>query len=371
MAETRRAPLPVLGRLLEPFYGAAIARRNRAFDAGRGVQTFLDENGRVFPVISIGNLSVGGTGKTPMVMHVLHLLLEHGRRPCVAMRGYSKSRSDAPDETDAYRRAFPDVSIVAQPDRASGLRELLARAAADHRPDCIVLDDGFQHRQIARAFDVVLIDATPGRSVFDDRLLPAGWLREPVDSLRRCSAIVLSHAELATMDRVQLLSGAVRRTSIAPIAVTRHVWTGLKHRIGADDRMLPLDTLIGRRITGCCAIGHPGAFFRSLAAVSGSAEPALRHASLTLSDHDPFRPATVARLVAAAKQHNAQFIVVTDKDWSKLRTLPDSVWPCPIVRPELAIVFDSGREEFDRMVLAAVKGMGGGGESGAGNLNFC
>ena len=358
VAEPRRAPIPILGRLLEPFYGAAIARRNAGFDAGRGVQTFFDKDRYTIPVISIGNLSVGGTGKTPMVMHVLHLLLEHGHSPCVAMRGYSKPGSDAPDETDAYRRAFPNVPVVAQPDRAAGLRELLSKSPSQLCPECIVLDDGFQHRQIGRNWDVVLIDATPGRSVFDDRLLPAGWLREPVQALRRASAIVLSHAELASPQHLQSLTTAVRCHSNALVAVTRHVWTGLKQRVGSDDRMLPLDALIGRRITGCCAIGHPGAFFRSLAAISGTPEPALRATSLALADHDPYRPATIARLVAAAKQHNSEFIVVTDKDWSKLRTLPDSTWPCPIVRPELAIVFDSGREEFDRWVLGAIGGVG-------------
>ncbi len=315
------------------------------------------------PVVSIGNLSVGGTGKTPMVMHVLRVLLEHGSRPCIAMRGYSKGGNAAPDETDAYFRAFPSVPVVARPNRAQGLRELLARDSGDALPDCVVLDDGFQHRQIARNLDVVLIDSTPGRSVFEDRLLPAGWLREPVDSLRRASAVVLTHAELTSADQIVDLQSRISRHTFAPVAVTRHVWTGLKQRTGGDDHMLPLDSLIDKRITGCCAIGHPGAFFRSLAAISGIAEPVLRAGSLSLPDHDPYRPATIARLIAAAKQHNAQFIVITDKDWSKLRKLPDSTWPCPIVRPELAIVFDSGREEFDRMVLEAAGGIVGVGKS--------
>ena len=292
--ERRRAPAPVVGRLLEPLYRAGISRRNAAFDAGRGVKKV--EDGRV-PVVSIGNLSVGGTGKTPMVMHVLHLLLEHGHRPCVAMRGYSKSRDGAADETDAYRRAFPDVPVVARPDRAAGLAQLFGagdrerradatrgvavlgareqRADATrsvavpggHLPDCVVLDDGFQHRQIARDLDVVLIDATPGRSVFDDRLLPAGWLREPVAGLRRASAVVLTHAELADAAHLAALRGRVRANTEAPVAVTRHVWTGLKRRAKGEDQMLPLETLIGRRVVGCAAIGHPGAFVKSLTVI--------------------------------------------------------------------------------------------------------
>ncbi len=345
-AEPRRAPVPFLGRLLEPFYRAAIARRNTAFNAWRGVQRFTDPGARPIPVISIGNLSMGGTGKTPMVMHVLRVLLEHGHRPCVAMRGYSKSTNGAPDEADAYRRAFPDVPIVAQPDRTAGVRAMLSHCTPETRPDRIVLDDGFQHRQIGRDLDVVLIDATPGRSAFADRLLPAGWLREPVASLARAGAIVLTHAELATGAHLRSLSDAVRGLSAAPIAVTRHVWTGLKRRIDAEDRMLPLETLLGKRVLGCCAIGHPAAFTASLRAVAGKSIE-----TIILPDHDPFQPTTVDRLRNAAQAMNAEFIVVTDKDWSKLRNLPDSTWPCPVVRPELAIVFDSGRQEFDRLVL--------------------
>lgn len=363
---TRRAPIPVLGRLIEPVYGAVIARRNAGFDAGRGVDRVAGAAGNI-PVISIGNLSVGGTGKTPMVMHVLRVLLEHGYLPCVAMRGYSKSKDGAADETDAYRRAFPDVPIVAQPDRIAGLRSLLERTPAEKQFDRIVLDDGFQHRRIARDLDVVLIDATPGRSVFDDRLLPAGWLREPVGSLARADAVVLTHAELASQEHVDALRAVIREEAAAPVAVTRHVWTGLKHRVqeerpgsenrGTREEMLPLETLVGREIVGCCAIGHPQGFVASLKKVAGGADGGERVGLMVLPDHDPIGAERVRKLVAMARERKAEYIVVTDKDWSKLRHLPDSTWPCAVVRPELAMVFDEGREGFEGLVL----GVGNGG----------
>ena len=362
--------LRMFGRAIEPIYRAVVARRNAAFDAGRNVHRVRGAAGTI-PVISIGNLSVGGTGKTPMVMHVLRLLLEHEQRPCVAMRGYSKSKDGAADETDAYRRAFPDVPIVAQPDRLAGLRALLDRVPPSAQPDCIVLDDGFQHRTIARELDVALIDATPGRSVFEDRLLPAGWLREPVESLGRAGAVVLTHAELATGDTLEKLTQRVRERTSRPIAVARHVWTGFvrgvsKERPGSENRgtqeenggireeMLPLDVLIGRRVVGCCAIGNPIAFTHPLArTVDQEGRPDSGVLFRVLPDHDPFSRRTVAELCTLARNSNAEFIVVTDKDWSKLRHIPDSTWPCPVLRPDLALVFDSGREEFDRLVLGA------------------
>lgn len=348
----RGSPLPVIGRMIEPIYRAVISRRNAAFDSGRNVHRVQGAAGPI-PVISIGNLSVGGTGKTPMVMHVLRLLLENRHRPCVAMRGYSKSSNGAPDETDAYRRAFPELPIVAQPDRIAGLRRLLDHMPAAAQFDRVVLDDGFQHRRIARDLDVVLIDATPGRSVFDDRLLPAGWLREPVDGLRRASAVVLTHAELAPKDRIEQMREVIARHTAAPVSVSRHVWTGLRQRVGEHDHMLPLDVLIGRRVLGCCAIGHPEPFVQALrtnaAGPDGKSDVMMRQ----LPDHDPFHRTEVELLARLARDGRASYIVVTDKDWSKLRHLPDSTWPCPVVRPDLALVFDSGREEFDRLVLGA------------------
>ncbi len=356
--QRRRGPLPVIGRAIEPVYRWVVARKNARFDAGVGVRRFD------VPVISIGNLSVGGTGKTPLVMHALRTLMQAGRRPCVAMRGYSKGGDGAPDETDAYARAFPGMPIVAQADRIAGLERLLGsgredatRSVAVPKADCIVLDDGFQHRQIARDVDVVLVDATRSRSVFTDRCLPAGWLREPVESLRRASIVVLTHAELASPEWIGGLKREIGARTSAPVAVTRHVWTGLRQRIGGEDRMLPLDVLIGKSVTGCCAIGHPSAFAASLERVVNGPNPETdRVGMLALPDHDPFGPARVKALAEMARVCKAAFIVVTDKDWSKLRGLPDSTWPCPVVRPELAVVFDEGREVFEGMVVRAGRG---------------
>ncbi|HRQ74118.1 MAG TPA: tetraacyldisaccharide 4'-kinase, partial [Phycisphaerales bacterium] len=159
-----RAIVPGLpGRLAAMVYGAAIARRNRAFDAGRGVVT-LDR-----PVISVGNLSTGGTGKSPTVAWVVRTLREAGRDPCIAMRGY-RSRDGVSDEAEEYRAAFDDLPVVARPDRLQGLIELFASERGG-RVDAVVLDDGFQHRCIARALDLVLIDAT--RDPFADAMIPA------------------------------------------------------------------------------------------------------------------------------------------------------------------------------------------------------
>src|SRR5881394_190373 len=153
IGQSRPALRGPLGPVAAAVYGAAISLRNRRFDRGKGVVTF-DR-----PVVSVGNLSVGGTGKTPMVLHLARVLTEAGHRPCVAMRGYGAADGQKADEAREYHRAIRNLPVVAQPDRTLGLIELFGTEHGSE-VDCVILDDGFQHRQIARQYDIVLIDAT-------------------------------------------------------------------------------------------------------------------------------------------------------------------------------------------------------------------
>jgi len=343
-APPRPGPLPgPLGRVAAKLYSAAIARRNRAFDTGHHVERLS------VPVVSIGNVSVGGTGKSPLVAHVCRLVLEAGVRPCIAMRGYARGGARS-DEADSYEREFGDaVDIVARADRLAGIRPLLA--GTSRAPGVVVLDDGFQHRRIARNLDIVLIDVS--RDPFADRLLPAGWLREPADSLQRASCVVLTHAELAPAGELDSISLNVQRVhGRSPLATTRHLWTALRD---ASDKPFPLDYLMGRRIIGVCAIGNPAGFVEALRLTAGDAPSSPPHEVIALPDHDPFRPATVRRIAETARRARAQAIVVTDKDWSKLRLLPSSTWPCAVLRPTLSLGFVNGRQAFDEAVLASLR----------------
>lgn len=339
-----------LGAALAPIYRAEVSRRNRRYDRGIGV-TRLG-----IPVISVGNLSVGGTGKTPMVMHLVAMLLRAGRRPCIAMRGYRKPGSGEADETDAYRREFPEVPIVAQPDRLAGLRRLLSRSEVESRPDCVVLDDGFQHRRIARDLDIVLIDAS--RSPFVDRVLPAGWLREPVEGLARADLVVLTHAELVNAAEIESIDAGVRnlRGGRGLDAAARHLWTGLIE--GDPGVVRPLDALLGARVVASCAIGNPVGFLHSLRQTLGATGELA--GTLVLPDHDPYGREVVLALTRLASEVRAAMIVVTDKDWSKLRRYPAEIWGgVPIIRPRLAMAFERGAAVLEARVLEAASPVGG------------
>jgi tetraacyldisaccharide 4'-kinase len=333
-----RAPLPgPLGAAVSAAYSAAMRRRNRRFDTGHGVVTF-DR-----PVISVGNLTLGGTGKTPMVERVVALLREHGHDPAIAMRGYGSGRGRVSDEAEMYRRRFDDLPVVAQPRRVEGLIGLFATERG-RRVDCVVLDDGFQHRRIARQLDLVLIDATS--DPFADRVFPAGRLREPADGLGRATHAALTHAEMAEPAEVARLAERIAGRVSGGCAVCAHEWSGLRVVEGGRERAEPVAFLRGRRVVACCAIGKPEGFF---AAVRGAGCEVVRR--FALADHDPFRPRTVARLCRAASQAGAGAIVLTAKDWAKLAGRPVA-WPAPVVAPELSLAFRSGWEELGASVLA-------------------
>ncbi len=340
----RAGPVPgVVGVPLSLLYRVGLGRVNRRFDRGTGVVRF-DR-----PVISVGNLSVGGTGKTPLVEAIVRFLTESGHTPCIAMRGYSRDGKES-DEAAAYRRLLPDVPVIAQSNRTLGLIRQFGKEhdeADGRQSDCIILDDGFQHRQIGRELDIVLIDA--GRDPFQDRLLPAGWLREPLESLKRAGAVVITHAESVSGADLTALERRIAAAVGQPAqAVCRHGWSELLVNDAGRESAAPVSWLSGKRIVAACAIGNPGPFVAAARKAAGgnlSAEVVLR-------DHDPFAPTTVERLKGVARSVNAQAIVVTEKDWSKLSGCKD--WPCPVVRAVLKLSFDRGWDMLSSQVLDTV-----------------
>lgn len=349
-----RSPVPALplplAALASRLYALAISRRNHAFDQSRNV-TRLD-----IPVISVGNLSVGGTGKTPAVERIVRSLAAAGHRPCVAMRGY-RSVDGKSDEAEQYRLTFrhlsnlPDIPIVAQPDRIAGIRRLAQERAASSLPpiDAIVLDDGFQHRKLARDLDLVLIDAT--RNPFEDHLLPRGWLREPISSLARAHAVIITRSDLIPQHRLDALHAAIAKAAPkALIARSSHRWIGLDLLNVGTELDEPVDWLKGKRLVACCAIGNPGAFLQQIANASGTAPVE----ALILRDHDPYTPATVRTLINLATAARADAIITTQKDWTKLSTHPHAQWSCPVVRPVLDMVWLTGGEALEALLLKTV-----------------
>lgn len=325
-------------------YAREVARRNRRFDRGIGVQTVP------VLVVSVGNLSAGGTGKTPMVRWVVAALREAGHTPAVAMRGYRASPGEPSDEQAEHTRAMPGVAVIADPDRANAVLGYLR----DHPAagvDVIVLDDGFQHRRLARDLDIVLIDAS--RPPAADALIPRGFLREPVSALSRAHAVVLTHAEMVPAGRLATIwssleshmpTGTVR-------AVAEHTWTGLNaHHSSASSTPLPLEWLRGRRVAAVCAIGNPLGFLSALKRAGAE----VVHRTM-LPDHDVFAPATVEALRRSVVFASAEALVTTAKDWTKLehRSLGLTV---PVIVPDLSLRISQGAESLRTRLQEATRG---------------
>lgn len=316
-------------------WGSMIALRNRRYDRGRGV-VHAD-----IPVISVGNITTGGTGKTPMVQWIAERLRDAGRRPAVLLRGYGAPDPAASDEAILYRDSLEGVPVLADPDRVKALRSHLAEGPST---DCAILDDGFQHRRMHRDLDIVLLDAS--RPPREQRLLPAGHLREPVNALRRADAVIVTHAK--EVDPV-LASWVERHHGRLPLAWTDHQWTGIHVHSGNGVGNEPVSWLAGRRLVTRLGVGNPDAVRSQLR----DAGAEIIHDEVA-RDHAPFDQAALANLAVAAGDADGLFM--TGKDWVKARPLIDwSTWSTPVLVPELRLRFLDGQAGLVSSIERAVK----------------
>jgi tetraacyldisaccharide 4'-kinase len=262
------------------------------------------------PVISIGNLTTGGTGKTPLVILMARRLLAQGRRPVILTRGYAAARSAPADEVLEFTAALPGVPVVVNADRVAGA----AAAVARHTADCLLLDDGFQHRRLGRDLDIVLIDSlNPWGGGW---LLPAGNLREPRRSLRRAGLILITRANQRSEYDLAKLELEIRtespRTPLLRATVTAG---GVQFN---DGRGEDAAWLAGLTVFPICGIGNPQTFLQ-LAADSG----ARLVGGQSFPDHFCYRATDAAALHERAAAAGADLALTTRKDFVKLGPL----WP--------------------------------------------
>ena len=313
-------------------YGAAVRARHALWSMGIGV-------GRVTkPVVSIGNIVAGGTGKSPMSRLVAQWMLDAGVRPLLATRGYGAVQGIA-DEVEEFKALVPGAGVVVDRSRRCGVASAVA---SGERFDAVLLDDGFQHRALARDLDVVLIDAQ--RPCLDDWLLPAGWLREPVTALRRAGAIVVTQADdvdEALSARIESVSGR------APIAWCRLEPRTLEMHRGTTVAEQPFAWLAGRSVVVWAGLAHPERVVSAVRAQGASIRSAPR-----LRDHQPYDQALLRQLLEQAKGVDA--IVVTGKDWPKLAgRIPPFAPPIAVLRAGWR--FAAGEAALHSTILGVVK----------------
>ncbi|MDB5326310.1 MAG: lpxK [Phycisphaerales bacterium] len=302
-------------RCIEPFYATATRARNKLFD--HGVKAAVDL-GR--PTVSVGNLTTGGTGKTPVVQWLAKRLLETGRHPAVLLRGY-KAEDGVSDEAELYKQ-IDGLEVEANADRVAGAAAVLKRSP---QVDVFLLDDAFQHRRAKRDFDLVLIDAT--NPFGHEHVLPRGLLREPPSGLKRADAVLITHAS----DRHDKLLERLRSlNATAPIYQCRHSVCRL---VDKDGRVLDIAGL--SPAAGVAGIGNPDAFFDEIG--HHLRLPLKRR--LALPDHAAYNAELVEYL--NAELANVRTLVTTEKDWVKLRRHAGKLRPT-VARAVLQLDFADG-----------------------------
>jgi tetraacyldisaccharide 4'-kinase len=338
MAGTRRGPRAALLRgglrLASAGYGLAVAVRNRLFDRGWKRVTKA-----AVPVVSVGNLTVGGTGKTPCVEYVARRFREWGRQVAILSRGYG-GEGGPNDEALVLEDNLPDVPHLQGANRVA----LAGIAVEELESEVLVLDDGFQHRRLARDLDVVLIDATEPWGY--GYLLPRGLLRESPRGLKRAGVVLLTRCDQANADTLTRLRGRVARLAPqAAVLETSHRPTGW---VNAEHDTRPLDHWRGKRALAFCGIGNPEAFRRTLLDV-GMTPTDFR----VFPDHHAFTRADVEALDDWARREATDGVVVTtQKDLVKLRLT--RLGACELWALRIQLHLHGGEDVLDRKLKEAL-----------------
>ncbi|GMV97127.1 MAG: tetraacyldisaccharide 4'-kinase [Phycisphaerae bacterium] len=275
------------------------------------------------PVISVGNLTVGGTGKTPMTIWLCRRLLERGLKPAVLSRGYKADEHGRADEMLLISRHCPRAVVVGHPNRYLAGR----LAIEEYAVQTAVLDDGFQHRRLDRDLDLVLIDAVEPWGL--GHLLPRGLLREGPAGLRRADAVILTRCDQVDGERLEALHARIRDLDPElPVIRAVHEPTGFVTLLGRETVMPEPARL------GCFAgIARPEAFVRTLAGLDRAPAD-----TFWWPDHHRYTPADARELIAWVADAGLDALVTTEKDAVKLAPL-EIDWPVPIAALRVEIAF--------------------------------
>lgn len=337
---TARGVGPTLARLalagLAAPYGLVIGCRNAAYDHG-----LLPVTQGPIPVISVGNLTLGGTGKTPLVAWCVQTLRAAGLRPAIVSRGYGAEAGQTSDEAAELGMLLPAVPHLANRDRVAG-----ARTAAAAGAGVVVLDDGFQHRRLARDLDIVAVDATDPFGC--GHIFPRGLLREPLAGLARAQAVVLTRATLVDAGQREAIRAALATSCGGRLPA---VWAEAAHRPvqlrTASGAVLPLAALAGKRIAAFAGIGNPSAFRATLASL-GAEVVGFR----PFADHHAYAADDLSALAAWARAAGADLAVTTLKDLVKVRS--DTLGDTPLAAIEIAIEIAAGGAALEALLAPLI-----------------
>jgi tetraacyldisaccharide 4'-kinase len=296
------------------------------------------------PVISVGNLTVGGTGKTPAVEYLARMLLANHLKPAIITRGYGRTKrgtvvvSDGErilaaveaggDEAMLLAKQLPQAVVIADEKKSRGAEY----ASRNFQIDAVIIDDGFQHRRLHRDFDIVLVDA-PSYGT-NHGLLPAGPFREPYHALRRAHAVIFTNANQASSGQIEALLGKARASSSAPL-FTSVLEPSLLENIFTQ-KSAPVSSLRGKNVFAASGIARPSRLFDATTELGAKLV-----GTAAFPDHHAFTKKEILEVVKRSHDANADAIVITEKDAPKWRGQIDAVdLPIFSLRVEFRITGD-------------------------------
>jgi tetraacyldisaccharide 4'-kinase len=293
---------------LTPAYRLAVGLKNRRFTGDTSAVARVD-----VPVISVGNLTTGGTGKSPMVIWICRRLRELGLRIAIISRGYGGQRDASGtrpnDEALEMQQRLPDVPQLQDPDRIKSA----SIAIEELETQCLVMDDGFQHRRLHRDLDVVLIDATNPFGY--GYLLPRGLLREPIGSLARADVVVITRCQQVNQPDIdtilKMIAKATANDHVPPVICQTQ--TVAKRWLQFDGQSMELDDFGTDPVVACCAIGNPDSFIATSTRCGANIV-----GQKFFPDHHSFTRADIQSVVQLAREKGAERIICTHKDLVKI-----------------------------------------------------
>jgi tetraacyldisaccharide 4'-kinase len=315
-------------RFVEFFYTAVVRWRNWRYDRRAATAQRVGA-----AVVSVGNLTLGGTGKTPLVQWIAEWFQSRGVRVAVVSRGYGATPSDTEsDEARQLRWLLPDVPHVENPDRVAAARE----AVRAFNSQVIILDDAFQHRRIARDLNILLLDALEPFGF--GHVFPRGTLREPVEGLRRADVVVLTRADLLPLKDRDAVWRTVHR--YVPTAVCAEAIHAPRELISADGKEMPLESIRGQSVAALCGIGNPAGFRHTLEAC-GCEVRGLRE----FPDHHRYTSNDVDLLAKWSHELGVSAVLCTCKDLVKLQA--ERIGSRPLWAVRIEMEFRTGQESFE------------------------
>ncbi len=268
-------------------------------------------------VLSVGNITAGGTGKTPLVIWLSNLLWEKGINCAILTRGYKTKKGKFSDEPAILTKSCPQAKVIVNSDRAAGA----TKAVSEFGAKVLVMDDGFQHRRLHRDLDIITIDST--RPFGYRKLLPAGLLREPAGSLRRADAVVITRCDQVRENKLARLEEELCSLN-SEMIIARSIHSPVCVK-AIDGEEISIEQLEGKKVFIFCGIGNPNAFSNTVRRLGVELA-----GSRVYNNHHRYTVDDVIDIYEEARYLDADLMLTTHKDWTKTALLlPQAVSMCP------------------------------------------